>query len=227
MHETLTLPRGKAALLLIDMQEEHRTDVRYLVHGYDAVAANCARLLAAARDARLPVLHSVYLVDTRAGATRPFHPVDAHGRSAFSDAGAPGSEISPEAAPLPHEPVFVKCDASCFTTPDLGAAMARAGVEWLVVCGCWSEACVAATVKDGVERGTRVLLVKDACGSGSPAMHETAVLNMANRIYGGAVADTDRAVALIAGGAARVWRTAAPVPIRFSYESAGREYAAL
>ena len=85
----------------------------------------------------------------------------------------------------------------------------------------------AATVKDGVERGTHMLLVKDACGSGSDAMHQTAVLNMANRLYGGAVADTARAIALIGGDTARVWRTELPVPIKFTWASAAADYAAL
>lgn len=223
-HEDLTLPAGRSALLLIDMQEEHRTDQRYLVEGYDAVAAACARLLAATRSAGMPVLHSVYLLDS---APRPFHPVEADGSSAFSVAGAPGSEISPEVAPLASEPVIVKGDASCFSTPALAKSLAALCVEWLVIAGCWSEACVAATVKDAVDRGIRVVLVKDACGSGSRAMHETAVLNMANRLYGGAVADTDRALALIAGGTVRVWRTSLPVPVKFTYESASVEYAAL
>jgi maleamate amidohydrolase len=224
MHETLTLPQGKAALLLIDMQEEHRTDHRYLVHDYQAVVENCARLLKAARSHDLPVLHSVYLVDAGTDATRPFHPLGDDGRSAFSDAGAAGSQISPELAPLEREPIIVKRDASCFTAPALAEAIKRYAVDWLIVGGCWTEACVAATVKDGVERGIRILLVKDACGSGSRAMQETAILNIANRLYGGAVADTDRTVALIGGGAASVWRTALPVPIKFTYDSASRDY---
>ncbi len=227
MHKTLTLSPGKAAVLLIDMQEEHRMDARYLVEGYDGVAANCAALLAAARGAGVAVLHSVYLVDTGTDATRPFHPVGEDGRSAFSDAGTPGSEISPEVAPRPGEPVIVKQDASCFTAPALMDAITRLGIDWLIIGGCWSEACVAATVKDGVERGVRILLVKDACGSGSAAMHETAVLNMANRLYGGAVADTTRAVAMIGGDVARVWWTDLPAPIKFTYDSARADYAAL
>lgn len=152
MHHRLSLPPGQAALVLIDMQEEHRSDPRYLVHGYDTVVANCARLLAAARARGMPVLHSVYLVDTAADATRPFHPKDRDGRSAFSDAGSPEAEISPELAP-PQETVIVKRDARCVTSPDLAGAMARQGIDWLIVCGCWSEASVAAIVKDGVERG--------------------------------------------------------------------------
>ena len=47
-------------------------------------------------------------------------------------------------------------------------------------------------MKDAVASGFRVLLVKDACGSGSAAMHQTGILNLANRLYGGAVTDTVR-----------------------------------
>jgi len=82
-------------------------------------------------------------------------------------------------------------------------------------------------VKDAVERGIHVLLVKDACGSGSQAMHETAVLNIANRLYGGAVADTARALSLMGGGVAQTWQTNLPVPMKFTYETASRDYAAL
>lgn len=227
MHQTLTLQRGKAALLLIDMQEEHRCDTRYLVHDYSKITTHCARLLVAARAAAMPVLHSVYLVDNIDGPTRPFHPIGQNGRSAFSDAGSTGSEISPELAPRADEVVIVKRDASCFTALALMEAMQLLGVDWLIVGGCWAEACVAATVKDGVERGVHMLLVKDACGSGSQAMQETAVLNIANRIYGGGVVDTARALTLIAGGPTQVWQPKLPVPIKFTYESAPRDYAAL
>ena len=223
-HEPLSLPLSQTALLLIDLQDEHRTDQRYLVPDYDPVVARCARVLAAARNAGIPVLHSVYLVDT---APRPFHPVEADGSSAFSAAGSKGSEISSEVAPLPSEAVIAKRDARCFSAPEFADTLRRIGAEWLIVMGCWSEACVAATVKDAVDLGLRVLLVKDACGSGSRAMHETAVLNMANRLYGGAVADADRTLTLIGGGQASVWRTDLPVPIKFTYESAAGDYAAL
>jgi len=41
MHQALKLPRRKAALLLIDMQEEHRTDTRYLVENCNSQAPRC------------------------------------------------------------------------------------------------------------------------------------------------------------------------------------------
>ena len=54
-------------------------------------------------------------------------------------------------------------------------------------------------MRDAIAHGFRVLLVKDACGSGTEAMHQTGILNLANRLYGGAVADTAKACRLFAG----------------------------
>src|SRR4029450_8858593 len=100
-------------------------------------------------------------------------------------------------------------------------------VEWLVVAGVWTEACVAASIRDAIAFGLRGLLVKDACGSGTVAMHQTAVLNIANRLYGGAVADTHRAMDLMVGRESEPWVPERPVPILFSYEDAADHYAAL
>ena len=72
-----------------------------------------------------------------------------------------------------------------------------------------------------------MLLVKNACGSGTKAMHQVGVLNLANRLAGGAVADTDAAMRLIAGEAVEVWIAERPVPILFGYDDAEKFYQAL
>jgi len=76
------------------------------------------------------------------------------------------------------------------------------------------------TVEDAVSLGFRVLLVKDACGSGSIAMHQTEILNLANRIYGGAVVDTDCACRMLAGEAAEAWMVQGSAPPWFTYGKA-------
>jgi nicotinamidase-related amidase len=90
--------------------------------------------------------------------------------------------------------------------------------------GVWTEACVAATIRDAIASGIHVLLVKDACGSGTESMHQTAVLNIANRLYGGAVTDTQGAVKLIEGEEIDVWVADRPVPLLFNYSDAARHY---
>lgn len=226
MKKPLRIDRAKAAALFIDLQEEHRRDERYLVEGYDSVLGNAARLQSAARRSGIPVFHCAYIVDL-ADNLRPFHPIGPDGRSAFSDKDDPLTAICPEVAPLPSERLLVKNEASAFGKSPLIGELRDAGVEWLVVAGVWTEACVDATVKDAINLGLHVLLVKDGCGSGGLAMHQTGILNLANRLYGGAVVGTEAACALLEGDTAEAWRVEGSVPLRYTFENAAKLYGEL
>jgi maleamate amidohydrolase len=224
MRAPLSLDPGKSAALFVDLQEEHRKDGRYLVEGFDTIIANVQRLQLKARAAEIPVFHSAYVVDLSTRPAKPFHPVMADGKSAFSDVNDPLSAICPEVGPAGDEIVLVKTDASTFAQGDIGLMLQTRGVEWVFLAGVWTEACIAATVKDAIGLGFRVILVKDACGSGSAAMHQTAILNLANRLYGGAVTDTEGACRLMAGDMIEAWRVQGSIPLRFTYENAADLY---
>lgn len=226
MKTPISIKRGTAAAVFIDLQEEHRGDSRYLVEGFDGILANVRRLQAAARRNHVPLYHWAYIVDLDSQ-HRPFHPLDADGKSAFSDKSDPLTAICAEVAPAPGEAMLVKAEASALRTGTAADALKARGIEWLVVSGVWTEACVDATVKDAVARGFRVLLVKDACGSGSAAMHQAGILNLANRLYGGAVTDTEGACRLLAGETVTAWQVEGSVPLRFTFDNAERIYAAL
>lgn len=226
MKKPLRVERGKIATLFIDLQEEHRLDSRYLVEGYDGVLANAARLQEVARRNGAPVFHCAYIVDL-ADHARPFHPVDAGGRSAFSDKNDTRTAVCPEVAPRGAERLLVKNEASAFGSGPLIGELRGAGVEWLIVAGVWTEACVDATVKQAIDLGLRVLLVKDACGSASHAMHRTGILNLANRLYGGAVADTQTACRLLGGETVDAWQVEGSVPLRYTFANASQLYAEL
>lgn len=227
MRTTLSLDPNHIALLLIDLQEEQREDPLYAVSGFDPVLANAVKLLQAARSHKRLVVHAAYRRDFSRHPPRPFEPLSAAGGPTFSDASSPLTAICREVAPLAAESVIYKNDASAFCEGTLQPILAAGKTEWLVVAGVWTEACVAETVRDAIAAGFRVLLVKDACGSGTRAMHEIAVLNIANRLYGGAVADTACALALLAGRAGEAWVAERPVPILFDFADAAERYAAL
>ncbi|NRP72685.1 Vibriobactin-specific isochorismatase [Ensifer psoraleae] len=223
MKKPLRIERQKVAALVIDLQEEHRHDERYLVEGYDAVLRNAARLQDSARRNGIPVFHCAYIVDL-ADHVRPFHPIGPDGRSAFSDKDDPLTAICPEVAPRASERLLVKNEASAFGKSPLIGELRDAGVQWLVIAGVWTEACVDATVKDAINFGLHVLLVKDACGSGGLAMHQAGILNLANRLYGGAVVDTQAACALLEGSTVDAWQIEGSVPLRFTFENAAELY---
>jgi nicotinamidase-related amidase len=219
----LTIDPAKAAVLLVDLQQEQGPD-GLAVENFAAVLANAARVVAAARGAGSAVVHARYVRDLSTMALRPFEPVTADGSPTFSAVGTAGVEICPEVAPAAGEPVFDKQTLSGFTNPSLAPYLASRGVDSVVVCGVWTEACVALTVRDAIGEGLRVLLVKDACGSGTVFMHRVAVLNIANRLYGGGVISTERALALLGGHACSVQALQWPVPFRFDATDVDRLY---
>lgn len=222
MHKTLQIDPRHAALLCIDLQEEHRRDSRYLVEGFDGVLDNVALLQATARRNDVPVHNFAYVVDSEG--MRLLHPRLADGSSAFSNAGDPLTALCPEIAAVDGEAVIVKSNASTFSHADFVPLLQQRGAQWLFVAGVWTEACVAASVRDAVDLGFRVALVKDACGSGTAAMHQTAILNLANRLYGGAIVDTAQACALLSGKAVTAWQVEGAVPLRYTFENAAEIY---
>jgi nicotinamidase-related amidase len=224
MRLDLSIDPKRAALILVDLQEEQRSDPYYVAADLDAVLANARRLLEAARASGVRVIHVAYTRDFAQVPRRPFEPVTADGRPTFSDAELPGTAICAVVAPRTSETVIEKNEASAFSTGALEPLLRAAGIEWVIVAGVWTEACVAATVRDAIPRGFRVLLVKDACGSGTIAMHQTGILNLANRLNGGAVASAEAACRLISGETANIWVAEKRVPILFTFEDAQRYY---
>ncbi len=223
MRRPLSLDIKRTALLLIDLQEEQRGP-DYRVAGLDHVLANVRALLDAARARRMAVIHSAFRRDFTASPKRPFEPLTGNGRPAFSDPETALTDICSEVAPGQAERVIYKNDASVFSEGSLQPMLTKARLDWLIVTGVWTEACVAATIRDAIAHGVHVLLVKDACGSGSTAMHETGVLNIANRLYGGAIADTRATLDLLAGKEREIWTSVRPVPIVFTYADAAEHY---
>jgi maleamate amidohydrolase len=223
MRRPFRLEIGRTALLIVDLQEEQRGP-DYRVAVFDRVLANVRALLETARAHRMTVIHSAFRRDFATAPKRPFEPLTGDGKPAFSDPDTALTDICSEVAPDHAEPVIYKNDASVFSEGSLQPMLAKARLDWLIVTGVWTEACVAATIRDAIAHGVHVLLVKDACGSGSAAMHETAVLNIANRLYGGAVADTRATLDLLAGKERDIWTSVKPVPIVFTYADAAEHY---
>ena len=227
MHSLLNIAPNAIALLLVDLQEEHRRDQRFLAADYAGTLANAARLLAAARQSGVAVYHARYVRDFANVPPRPFEITAANGEPGFSDVNGGLTDICPEVAPLPGETVLVKNDASSFAGTDLSNALKNNNIEWLVVAGAWTEACVAATLRDAISLGFCALLVKDACASGTATMHRVGILNLANRLLGGAVADTASAVRILSGAESPVWRLQRMVPFRFDAETIDTLYDSL
>jgi nicotinamidase-related amidase len=183
----LSLNPARAALLIIDMQRDFLEP-----GGFGAVLGNdvsllrravppTQRLLAAARAARLLVIH-----------TREGHRPDlsdlppakkARGKLALGIGdpgpmgrilvqGEPGHDIIAELAPIAGEPVVDKPGKGAFHATDLDAILRNRGIAQLVVCGVTTEVCVNTTVREANDRGYECLVLEDCVASYFPEFHE-------------------------------------------------------
>jgi nicotinamidase-related amidase len=218
---------ARAAILSIDLQNEYREAGTYPVVGYDLVLGNATRLINAARQARVPVIHC------QAWLEKQDRPAYARMEECLTDeirpavAGSRGAEICQEVAPAGDEIVVRKKWPSAFEGTGLHDMLTRRGIEELVVTGVVTDSCVQGSVYDAVYKGYHVWLVKDACGSLSRMMHRTATLDIANRLYGGGVLTTEEAAKALAGEPYRAWRCTRPVEFLYEADTLDRFYDAL
>jgi biuret amidohydrolase len=185
------LESGTCALLMIDMQRDFLDPAGYLAAaGYDldgvqAAVAPARRLLAAARAAGIPVIHTRqgYRPDLRelpphkrarvAAGRSPIGSPGPLGR--FLIRGEPGHELVPDVAALAGEVVVDKSGCGAFWGTDLAAILAAAGIRSLILAGVTTDVCVHSTLREARDRGYECLVARDACGSGDPYAHEAAL----------------------------------------------------
>lgn len=214
MHRTFRLDLDSTVLLMIDFQELYRCDPRVMAHDYGDLLLRAATVQRSARAHKVPVVHS-----------GQFRRTDGDVRDGCTV--GPLTRFSAETAPEGDEPGLLRDGSSALSDPALVELLELMGCDTLVIAGVWTEACVAATVRDAVDAGLRVLIIKDACGSATELMHRTATLNLGNRLYGGGILDARRANELLAGREAAVWMLEEVIPFRYLPETVTPLYNAL
>jgi nicotinamidase-related amidase len=180
------------ALIVIDMQRDFieeggfgaalGNDVRPL----RAIVPTVARLLAVARAAGLPVIHTREchrpdLSDCPRAKRERGSPAlrigDPGPMGRVLIAGEPGAEIVPQLAPAPGEIVLDKPGKGAFHATDLAGHLARLGTRSLIFAGVTTEVCVQTTMREANDRGFECLLAEDATESYFPAF-KAATLEM-------------------------------------------------
>ena len=172
------------ALIVIDMQRDFiepggfgaalGNDVAPL----QAIVPTVARLIAGARAAGLPVIHTREchrpdLLDCPPAKRLRGAPAlrigDAGPMGRILIAGEPGAAIVPALAPLPDEIVIDKPGKGAFYATPLADHLARLGTRTLIFAGVTTEVCVQTTMREANDRGFDCLLAEDATESYFPA----------------------------------------------------------
>lgn len=133
-------PAPPTALLIIDIQDFYYPGGALPLSAPESAGANAAKLLAAAREHGLPVVH----VGHNAKTGRGFH-----------------AEVTPREG----EAVVMKDEVNAFLGTDLQSRLQAAGVKRLLICGMQTHMCVEAATRAASDLGYEVLVAGDACAT--------------------------------------------------------------
>ncbi len=185
--ENVEINLDRTAVVIIDMQRDFIEP-----GGFGAALGNdisqlasciepCRRLLGAARDAGLLIIHTRegHLPDLsdappakveRGAPQLRIGDLGPMGRILIR--GEPGHDIIADLYPVAGEVVIDKPGKGAFYNTPLGDILKDKGIENLLVAGVTTEVCVNTTIREANDRGFRCVAVSDCCGSYFPEFHE-------------------------------------------------------
>lgn len=185
----------RPALIVIDMVRAYFDKVSPLYAGVEAVLASTLRMLAAAREAAIPVIFTNVVFQASGKDGGRFYqklPV----LECF-DVGSPLGEFAEGLTPAQGELVVTKQYASAFFGTSLASTLTALGVDTLLITGVTTSGCVRATALDTLQHGFAPFVVREACGDRHPQPHEANLFDLQSK-YAEVISEAE-AARLLAG----------------------------
>ena len=191
-----SLREHKTALLVIDLQyldaaEGHgvfadakksgvapEAQEYYFKRLHHVVLPNVRRLQDMFRERKLEVIHTRIQSMTQDGRDR------SAGHKRLGLHAAPGSreaEFLPEVAPRGDELIINKTASGVFNATNLDFILHNMGINGLFVCGVYTNECVSTTLRDACDRGYHTTMIRDACATVTPELHNATVATIKDR----------------------------------------------
>ncbi len=174
----LPLVAARTGLLIIDaqnwvMDEEARQPRPEFYADVRAIAIpNMARLIAAARGNGVEVIYTVIENYTEDGRDRS---LDHKLSNFFIPKGSADARVIDELAPGRDEMVIPKTSSSLFNSTNFEYLARNIGFDTIIVAGFLTDQCVDHTIRDGADRGFRMICVSDACATDTRERHAAAL----------------------------------------------------
>lgn len=167
MTKTTLWDASEVCLVLIDYQDEMFSKIKSATS--EAIELNIKLLINAATSLKIPIVLST--VGVKMG-------VNKASRDSIKNL-------------LKDLPVYDRSSMNAWEDEEFKKAVLATGKKRIVMCGLWTEICLAFPVVDALSEGFEVCIPVDAVGGMSTLAHETAITRMVSK---GAVPNTSFAL---------------------------------
>lgn len=186
-------PRGRAALLVVDLQRGFTDPTCGPGFAMPQVVEAARQLVEGAHAAGVPV----YFTTIAFGDGEQNVWLEKMPAMLDLVEGSGWDDIDPGLGLADGDVVVTKKAASAFSGTDLAEQLQQAGVETVVLCGATTSGCVRASVVDAISLGLRPFVVTDAVGDREEAPHRASLLDIQAKY--GELVTKDEALALLEG----------------------------
>ncbi|WP_454813905.1 cysteine hydrolase family protein [Labrys neptuniae] len=168
----------RTAILVIDTQDgifnaqAEAARPHFYRSARDVAIPNIARLLAAGRAAGAEIIYTVIASLTEDGRDRS---LDYKQTGFHFPPSSAETRVIAELAPGRDEMVLPKTSSSLFNSTNFEYLIRNIGLDTIVVTGFLTDQCIDHTVRDGADRGFRMVCPVDACTTDTPERHERAL----------------------------------------------------
>ena len=166
----------RPALIIIDFVQAYMDKDSPLYAGVEDTLVSAIELLATARRAGIPILHT----------NVSFTPGGVDGGVFFRkvkalrcfEKGSPLGAFADGLEPLADEPVVTKQYASAFFGTTLASTLTALGVDTVLLAGLSTSGCIRASAVDAVQYGFIPVVVREAVGDRDEAPHEANLFDL-------------------------------------------------
>jgi nicotinamidase-related amidase len=162
---------SKAALLVIDPQNDYFPEGKYPLWNTEQTLNNIEKAIAKARQNELPIVLIQHIAD------------DSRGIAPFFNKGSSGAEIHPvieQAAP--EADIVIKQFADGFEQTTLQQTLDKYGIDELLICGMMTQNCVTHTAISKKAEAYKVTILADCCTTVDEMLHNIALNALSTRV---------------------------------------------
>ena len=173
------LDPATTAILVIDAQKGIFNQAAAVSRPYfhqsasQIVVPNIARLINAGRLSKAEIMFTVIASLTQDGRDRS---LDYKQSNFHFAAGSVETAVIDELQPLGDEIILPKTSSSLFNSTNFEYLLRNIGIDTVVVTGFLTDQCIDHTVRDGADRGFRMVCPSDACTTDTETRHLNALL---------------------------------------------------